>query len=229
MALYQIGTLQGHLGHAHGRVERPERVVEHALVVWGVLADGQGQRAPLAAAPGAAGALQVVGRVRGDVVHRHHADTADIHAHFHGGRAAQQVQLAGLEQAFVAVQLVLRLLRRVFGGTEVVATLDDQIHDVRPERVLAQLLDPRLAVQPVADRQQTLVARQMQECLGQTWQGVGCHLDGHLAVGARRVGTELLERGVDEAPRHRAQIDCFGQPEAQILEVKLVTVAGGNQ
>jgi len=113
----------------------------------------------------------------------------------------------------------------VLGGTEVVAPLDDPVHDVRPERVIAQLLDLRLAVQPVADRQQALITRHMQERLGRPRQGVGRHLDDHLAVGTWRIGTELLERGVDEAPRYRAQIDRFGQPETQVLEVELIAVA----
>ncbi|MCY1290356.1 hypothetical protein D9M68_799830 [compost metagenome] len=75
--------------------------------------------------------------MRGDVVHGHYADAADIHPHFHGGRTAQQVQLACLEHAFVGVQFVLRLLGRVLGRSEVVAALGNQIHNVRPEGILA--------------------------------------------------------------------------------------------
>ncbi|MNR29493.1 hypothetical protein D3C85_1468830 [compost metagenome] len=43
VTLDQIGALQRHLGHAHGGVEGPEWAIEHALIVRGVLADGQGQ------------------------------------------------------------------------------------------------------------------------------------------------------------------------------------------
>ncbi|MCY1290355.1 hypothetical protein D9M69_553670 [compost metagenome] len=40
MTLYQLRALQGNLGHAHGRGEGPERVIEHTLIVRGVLTNG---------------------------------------------------------------------------------------------------------------------------------------------------------------------------------------------
>lgn len=45
-----------------------------------------------------------------NVVHRHLTDASDLDAHFHGGRAGEQIQVAGLEGFFVAVKRTRVLL-----------------------------------------------------------------------------------------------------------------------
>ncbi|MNR38090.1 hypothetical protein D3C85_1561630 [compost metagenome] len=72
----------------------------------GILADSQGQRASFAAAACTASPLQVVGWVRWDVIHGHHANAANVYPHLHCGRTAKQVQLASLEQDLVGIQFV---------------------------------------------------------------------------------------------------------------------------
>ena len=91
--------------------ERPQRVAKHHLVVWVVLAHSQRDRTSFAASARPAGTLQVVGWVGRHVVHGHYANATNIHAHLHGRRAAQQVDLSLLELVLVILQGGTGLLR----------------------------------------------------------------------------------------------------------------------
>ena len=114
-------------------------------------AEGERKRHALATAPGASGALQVAGKARGRVVHDHRREAADIDAHLHGGRAAQDVQLTVLETLFELAQTPSVELSGMFGGLEVWGIAGDPIIQVGPYAQLAGIPDLRIGVQPFHD------------------------------------------------------------------------------
>jgi len=83
-----------------------------------ILTQGECQRPAFLTATGAAGPLQIIGRMRRHVVHRHRRNAADVDAHFHRRRAAQHVQLLFLEQFFKMLQAAGGLLCGMLGRTK---------------------------------------------------------------------------------------------------------------
>ena len=75
------------------------------------------------------------------VIHYYRRHTADIHAHFHGGRTAQYVDFAVFKHFFVCYQLCGCKLGRVFRCAVVETAFYDFVAQIAPQAFLAQATD----------------------------------------------------------------------------------------
>ncbi|MNJ47921.1 hypothetical protein D3C77_430980 [compost metagenome] len=215
MPLHDPRRAEGDARCRNGSHERPFGIGEGALVMRIGLAQRIGDGPSLAASPGSTGALQIVGRMWRQVVHHHGRDAADIHAHLHGGGAVQHVDIAALEILDIFIQPFCRLLRRVFCGSVVEATLDRAVADIRPQALLAQLGNDGLSCDQLTDLYLLGYRGAVQH---QCTQGGKLDLLAAVVLAQqflRQIGCQTTESGIENAPGQGADPALVGQREGE--------------